>query len=410
MAKADLVQYPGEDDLEEDFMLSSMSDIVSIRQDLPGITGHIYLNTATFGPLPRPVSHVMQAWLQKECVDGRLGMDAYAAIGKLSAEARSYAARLLNAQTEEIALTENTGEGLNIICHGFNWRPGDEVILTDHEHISVLSLLYHLRDRYQIDLRIAHLEPGVKATEETIAELITPRTRLIVLSHVSFMDGAVLNVQAVAELAHQSNILVLVDGAQSAGAIPVDVKALGVDFYAFPMQKWLCGPDGTGALYVRHAALAQVQPTYVGWCLLKFAAEGGWAFHDSAQRFELGARQTAALAGQIASFRWLEEAVTHKWIFERISALNTYAYDALSALPGLTVLTPYPGSSGLLSFVLAGCDAEALARRFQDEHDIYVRPVHEHNAIRISTSFYNTEEEIDYFARILHTWQKKGEF
>jgi L-cysteine/cystine lyase len=238
---------------------------------------------------------------------------------------------------------------------------------------------------------MADIHLGERPTEEAIAEMITPRTRLIVLSHVSFMNGAILDVQAVAELAHRSNILVLVDGAQSAGAIPIDVKSLGIDFFAFPMQKWLCGPDGTGALYVSREALNRLHPTYVGWCLLKFEKDG-WAFHDSAQRFELGARQTAAVAGQIASFRWLEETITYQWIFERIASLNTYACQALNTLSGLTVLTPHPGSSGLLTFALANCDAEILARRFQSEHDIYVRTVHEQNAIRISTGFYNTEE------------------
>jgi L-cysteine/cystine lyase len=108
---------------------SSVNITAGVRQELPGIADHIYLNTATFGPLPRGVSAAMGAWLQEECAHGRLGMDAYATIAKLSAEARSHAAHLLHADPQEIALTENTGEGLNIICNGLNWQPGDEVIL-----------------------------------------------------------------------------------------------------------------------------------------------------------------------------------------------------------------------------------------------------------------------------------------
>ncbi|GCE07685.1 aminotransferase class V-fold PLP-dependent enzyme [Dictyobacter aurantiacus] len=388
-------------------MLDSIIDIQSIRQELPGITDHIYLNAATFGPLPRCVSQAMQEWLQKECANGRLGMETYATMAGLYAEARSHCAQLLHADTNEIALTENTGEGLNIVCNGFNWQPGDEVILTNHEHISVLSLLHHIRDRYQVNLRVADLGLGERPAKETIGELITPRTRLIVLSHVTFTNGAILDVQAVAQLAHQSDICVLVDGAQSAGAIPVDVKKLGIDFYAFPMQKWLCGPDGTGALYVRRESLERLHPTYVGWCLLKFEPEWKWSFHDSAQRFELGARQTAAVAGQIASFRWLEETITYNRIFERTCSLSSYAYNALREIEGLTVITPQPGTSGLLTFVLDGYDAEVAAQRLQKEHDIYVRMVHEYNAIRISTGFYNTEQEIDRLAQVLRSWRQK---
>jgi L-cysteine/cystine lyase len=330
-------------------------------------------------------------------------MAAYEAMATVYAEARSSLARLLHAESEEIALTENTGEGLNIICYGFNWQPGDEIILTSHEHISLLALLDQVRARYGVVLRVADLATGDLPAEKVIGDLITSRTRLIVLSHVSFMTGAVLNVRAVSDLAHQSNIPVLADGAQAVGVIPVDVKALDVDFYTFPMQKWLCGPDGTAALYVRRASLDLIQPTYVGWYVLQFAGMQ-WRFHDSAQRFELGGRQTAAVAGQIAILRWLEETVTYPWIFERIATLNRAVYSALKDIPGLTVLTPRPGSSGLLTFSLAGTDEGELVHWLQSERDIFVRAIHEHGAVRVSTGFYNTEEEIDSLAQALRQW------
>ena len=388
-------------------MLDSTINMAYIRQEIPGVTSHIHLNTASFGPVARCVPQAMEQWLRQEWSEGRLGMAAYEAMGKVYADARACVARLLHAEPEEIALTENTGEGLNIICYGFNWQPGDEIILTSHEHISLLALLGQISTRYGVVLRTADLGPtGERPADEIIAELITPRTRLIVLSHVSFMTGAVLDVRAVAELAHQSQIPVLADGAQSVGVIPVDVKAMEVDFYAFPMQKWLCGPDGTGALYVRREALNLVQPTYVGWYVLQF--EGmQWKFHDSAQRFELGGRQTAAVAGQSACLRWLEETITYQWIFERISSLNRSVYDALKDISGLTVLTPRPGSSGLLTFSLEGSDEGDLVHWLQHEQDIYVRAIHEHSAVRISTGFYNTEDEIDCLAQALHRWQHR---
>jgi len=392
---------------EEGFMLDSIIDVASIRQELPSVTAHIYMNTASFGPLLRCVPQAMDAWLQKECFEGRLGMSTYESMGKLYAEARSYIARLLNADIDEIALTGNTGEGLNIICQGLKWQPGDEVIITDHEHISLVVLLHYIRDRYGITIRVAELGPGLEQpAEEAIARLITPCTRLIVLSHVSFMTGAIPNVRAVAELAHQSDILVLVDGAQSAGVIPIDVKALGIDFYAFPMQKWLCGPDGTGALYVRREVLEQVQLTYVGgWFSLTYQGLREWTFHNSAQRFELGGRQTAAVAGQIASLRWLEETATYQWVFERISFLNRYVYDVIKDIAGIKVLTPYPGASGLITFTLDGHSVGPIVPWLQREQDIYVRAIFEHNALRVSAGFYNTEEEIDRLAQALRKWQ-----
>jgi L-cysteine/cystine lyase len=349
----------------------------------------------------------MDQWMQQEWSAGRLGMAAYEAMASVYAEARAALARLLRVESDEIALIENTGEGLNIICYGFNWQPGDEIILTSHEHISLLALLDQVRARYGVVLRVADLgSAGDRPADQVIGALISSRTRLVVLSHVSFMTGAVLDVRAVAELAHRSNIPVLVDGAQSVGVIPVDVRAMDVDFYAFPMQKWLCGPDGTGALYVRRASLELLQPTYVGWYVLQF--EGmQWRFHDSARRFELGGRQTAAVAGQIAILRWLEETVTFQWIYQRIASLNRAVATALKDIPGLTVLTPRPGSSGLLTFHLADTDEGELVHWLQHEQDIFVRAIHEHAAVRVSTGFYNTEEEIERLALALRQWQAR---
>src|SRR6266700_1596755 len=340
-------------------MLESVIDLASVRQELPSVTSHIYMNAASFGPLLRCVPRAMDAWLQKECVEGRPGMATFETMGKLYTEARGYLARLLNARIDEIALTGDTGEGMNIVCHGLKWLPGDEVIITDHEHISVIILLHYLRDRYGITIRVAELGPGAELpAEEAIARQITPRTRLVVLSHISCMTGAVLDVRAVAELAHRSEIPVLVDGAQSAGVIPIDVKELDIDFYALPMQKWLCGPDGTGALYVRSELLEQLQLSYVGgWFSLLHKESGGWGFQNSAQRFELGGRHTAAVAGQIASLRWLEETATHRWVFKRISDLNSFVYAAIKDIAGARVLTPHPGASGLLTFTLDGSNA-----------------------------------------------------
>ncbi len=387
-------------------MLDSPMKLEAIREAMPATTAHSYLNTGTFGPLPRCVIEAVQQRLQSEWSDGRLGAARFKELEAIYTEVRQRCARLLNAEEGEIALTDNTGEGLNIIAYGLNWREGDEVITTNHEHISALAPLYQIRDRYGISIRIANLgQQGERPAAEAIAPLITPRTRLIVISHVSFMTGAVFDVSAVGALGRRHGIPVLVDGAQSAGAIAVDVKALGIDFYAIPMQKWLCGPDGTGALYVRRASLDYLQPTYVGYFSIKHEEPGTWELQETAQRFELGGRQTAALAGQSRALQWLEETVGHPWIRQRISALNSQADALLRAVPGITVLTPRPGASGLLSITFDRAEPDTVVGRLAEEHNIYIRSIHERQALRISTGFYNTEEELKRLAGVLQEWR-----
>lgn len=391
--------YPS---MKECIALSDLTHVERIRQEMPATTAHLFLNTGSFGPLPSCVVQAIQEQLQDEWQNGRIGKAAYEKMHSIYGDARAGIARLLNADVEEIALTGNTGEGLNIISYGFHWREGDEVITTNHEHHNLLGPLYQLRDRYGIIIRFADLgEKAERPLLQAVADLITPRTRLIALSHVTWTTGAVLNISEVAAIGRAGNIPVLIDGAQSAGAIPIDVKALGIDFYAIPMQKWLCGPDGTGALYVRREALNSVAPTYVGYTSVKHEDKKEWELHDSARRFEFGGKHTAARAGQAVVLKWLEGTVGYTWLYERISSLSACTYNALHSVPGLTMLTPRPGESGLVAFKLQGKDASEVAAHLREKHNIYIRDIPGTKALRVSTGFYNTEEEIDTLVEAL---------
>jgi len=384
--------------------LPDLTTLQRVRQEMPVTTSCMYLNTGTFGPLPTCAIEAMQRYLQEQLHNGRLGAAAFEAMTAIYEDARKSVARLLHVDVQEIALTDNTGEGLNIISYGLQWHEGDEVITTNHEHISLLAPLYQIRDRYGIVIRKADLGPSAdRPLLETIADLVTPRTRLISLSHVTWTTGTVLDIREVARMGRELGIPVLIDGAQSAGAIPIDVKALGVDFYAIPMQKWLCGPDGTGGLYVRREALDYLMPTYVGYFSIKHEEDVEWELHEHAQRFEAGGRQTAALLGQSTVLKWLEETVGHKWLFERISSLSTYIYKALQTVPGVTMLTPQPGASGLVSFTFEGHDVTDVVNVLRDNYNIYIRNIPSNKALRISTGFYNTEEEIDTVVQALKT-------
>ena len=167
------------------------------------------------------------------------------------------------------------------------------------------------------------------------------------------------------------------------------------------MQKWLCGPDGTGALYTRRKSLHYINCTYVGYFSIKHEEDVEYALNDSALRFELGGRQTAAIAGQTAVLNWLEQTVGYEWLFERISSLNTYACQALQTIPGLTMLTPQSGASGLVSFTLAGQDVTTVVEQLREKHNILTRSIPSMKSLRISTGFYNTEEEIDTVVKAL---------
>jgi L-cysteine/cystine lyase len=377
-----------------------------VRQELPATTSRSYLNTGTFGPLPACAVRAMQQCVQRDLQEGRIGPAFFEQMGKTYEAARQGVAHLLNASEDEIALTDNTGEGLNIICFGLDWRPGDELITTNHEHTSLLVPLSQLHARYGVVVRMADLGPDAgRSALQAVAEQITPRTRLIALSHVTWTTGARLNISEIGSLGRTRGIPVLIDGAQSAGAIPIDVQTLDVDFYALPGQKWLCGPDGTGALYARRAACNSIASTYVGYQSTAAIHAAEWTLHEDARRFEVGGRQIAAVAAQAEALRWLEETVGHQWLFARIAALNTSAARTLQRVPGLHLLTPHPGESGLLTFTLEYGTPEEVVLYLREHHNISIRMIPEIRAIRISTGFYNTEEEIETLADALIAYQ-----
>ena len=376
--------------------MSDPAHVQRIRQQMPATTVHIYLNAGTFGPLPICVVQSMQERLQAEWRDGRIGEAGLESKRAILNDTRESIARLLNADVQEVVLTHSTGEGMNIVSYGFNWREDDEVITTNHEHLNALGPLYQIRDRYGVDIRFVDLGPQAeRPVLQAIAELVTPRTRLIAISHITWTTGAALDINAVGGMGRERGIPVLIDGAQAAGVIPIDVKALAIDFYAIPMQKWLCGPDATGALYLRKEAQDYITPTYVGYASTKHEEGVEWELVNDARRFEPPGREPAAWIGVRAGLNWLEQTVGYQWIFEHISSLSTYTYNALNTLPGVTMLTPRPGKSGLVSFLFAGHDVKEVVKQLREQHNIYIRDIPSTKSLRISTGFYNTEEEID---------------
>ncbi|MEW8976998.1 MAG: aminotransferase class V-fold PLP-dependent enzyme [Symbiobacterium sp.] len=376
-----------------------MDKLSEIRAQVPAVQSQVYLNTGTAGPLPEPVRAAMAESLAAQVSGGRIASEYYVKLSRLKAEIRARHATMLGCEPDEIALTQNTTDGMNLVTLGVNWQPGDEAITTNLEHAGALFPLFAARARFGITIKIADVLERPEEAAAVIERLITPRTKLIAVSHVSFITGAVLPVKEIAEVAHRHGVLVLVDGAQSFGAIPVNVKELGVDFYAVTSQKWLCGPEGAGALYASRAAVSQVQITFAGYNTAQaYDMYAGLLPKGNAQKFEQGTLQPATLAGHLAALRWLTDEVGADWAYSRIRSLAAAARALLAEVPGVTVLTPAE-TAGLVSFqVEANADAVLKALTGQK---ILIRTVPHPRSLRLSTGFYNTEEELEQLAAAL---------
>lgn len=371
--------------------------IAAIRSELPATQRFAYLNTGTNGPLPRRSHETLIACAQAELDEGRIGPAAFARFSQSLTETREAITAVLGCDPTEVALTHNTTEGMNIALMGLDWQRGDEVVTATTEHPGGLYPTYLLHQRYGVKIRMTEIGLKDRDPLEELRRVLSPRTKAVVLSHVCWATGMVLPLRELAELAHSVDALLICDAAQSCGMVPSDVYALGVDAYACSGQKWLCGPDGTGALFVRRDHWGDIQQTFMGY----FGVQPGMSDHagnyvpaDSARRYEVATLYPGGVWALGASVRWIAEEVGWDWAYRRIAALGGYCYEALAALDGVTLFSPPDRMAGLVHFTVDGIAPADLTAKLS-EVGILIRHTPYPTANRVATGFYNTEEELD---------------
>ncbi|GIW07004.1 MAG: cysteine lyase [Dehalococcoidia bacterium] len=370
--------------------------LAALRAELPATTATIYLNAGTNGPLPRRTVHAMAEWSEWELHHGRVGPDSLARFLEIKEQLKSAFAAFTGCQPDQIAITESTTAGVTAVLGDFRFTPDDEIVTTDGEHGGVLLPLYFVERRTGARVRLAPVGARGGDITDAIAAEVTDRTRLVVVSHVCWSTGARYDLAALAAWCRSRDIPLLVDGAQSVGAIPVDFTALDVDYYAFSGQKWLLGPNGVGGLFVHPRRIAPRQPA---------APRTLTRYDDSlimqgTRRFEIGGKvSAAAMAGALAAVRWLLDDVGKDWMFERAGQLARRTAERLRAIPGVEVITP-PEMGTMVCFRIGDGEQQTyLERCFAS--NIRVRIVPEGSAavgpqfLRLSIGFWNSEDDLE---------------
>jgi L-cysteine/cystine lyase len=269
-------------------------DISGLRDEFPVFERLAYLNAGTDGPLPARAVAAMAGEMEREAEQGRTQAH-FERRKELTTELRGAYARALGADPADVALTTCTSEGMAQVIGGFPFEPGDEILSSDEEHPGLLGALAAAQELRGVSVRLVPLPE--------IADAVGPRTRLVACSHVGWMSGRL----APPELS-ELDVPVLFDGAQGIGAVEVDVAALGCDAYAGAGQKWLCGPDGLGSLFVSARLRERIAVSRRGYPNLAEPNAGLQAgLHDDARRLEALSLSGEALACALASIRLLEE-------------------------------------------------------------------------------------------------------
>ncbi|MDP9482149.1 MAG: aminotransferase class V-fold PLP-dependent enzyme [Chloroflexota bacterium] len=374
--------------------------LAAVREALPSLGAGIYLNTGSVGPIPAESAAAMADFANWELTTGRAHVDDWPEVLQRMAEARASVAAILTTDPVAIALTHSTTDGMNAFAGAIDWRPGDRAVTTCLEHAGAVGPLYALRAR-GIAVDFVDIGDGGDdaRTLAAVEAAMTPQTRLVVASHVTWMTGAVLPVAAIAEIAHAGGALMAVDGAQSVGAIRVDFEATGADAYAVAAQKWLLGPEGMGALAVRPELATRLHPAFAGYLSFETVdAVGTAVFQPDARRFEWGSFHRPSIIGMARSISWMSMYVGLDWIYARGAATARRAAERLATIPGVQVLTPTHQMASLVTFRIEGWPAATALAELGARVFAIARTVDALDAVRISVGFFTSDDEVERFA------------
>jgi L-cysteine/cystine lyase len=367
-----------------------------VRHELPVTETAAYLNAGTFGPLPRTTYAAIADELGSELWRGRIGSSSFARFGAHMDAARAAFAEVLSSEPERIALTHSTTGAVNLALGALAWNEGDEIVTTDGEHPGLDEPLDELARRHGVLVQRAPVL-GASDPAAPIEALIGARTRLVAVSHILWGTSQILPLARLSRAAGAHGALLLVDGAQSAGAIAIDPAALGADLYTASGQKWVCGPSGTGALWVRAGledSLGLGQPGYLSRDL--HGAEGR-PLWPAARRFDGASLPPSNLRGLAESVRFRREAVGWDEGFEHARTMAERARTLLGELPRVRLDTPSGPLASLVTFSVEGVDAKdanlALERR-----GVLARHIDEPRRVRISVGFWTSEGDLERLA------------
>ena len=377
-----------------------------MRELCPALLNKTYFNYGGQGPLPTPSLEAIQASWRRIQELGPFTTDVWPFIGAEVSSTRRRLAQLCGVAPHRLALSENVTSGCVLPLWGLPFDSGDRLLISDCEHPGVVAACVELarREGLTIDtLPVKQLRGDQPSTDagvmDALEQSLTPRTRLVVLSHLLWNTGQIMPIAAVAErlAQHPQAPYLLVDAAQSFGQIPVQDAAAAADIYAFTGHKWACGPEGLGGVALSERVLNEGQPTVIGWRSLQDESKADLSssdpFHHDSRRFEVATSCVPLMAGLRCSLDLLDQEGSAETRLMRIRQLSCDLWSGLRELPGVKPLMEVPPASGLVSFQLS-CDA-APAEVVQQlgQRGLWIRDLADPSCLRACTHVTTTEVE-----------------
>lgn len=387
-------------------------DVDKIHADFPALTRTVngqriaYLDNAATTQKPQLVIDTITEYYEEH------NANVHRCIHTLAEEATELydgahdtVARFINATPEEVIFTKNTTESLNLVAYAHGMQelgPDDEIVLTEMEHHSMLVPWQQVAERTGATIRYAPVDADGTLDMAALRDLVTDDTAVVGVVHASNVLGTVNPVSDIADIAHAHDALCVVDAAQSAPHLPIDVGEIGADFLAFSGHK-MCGPTGIGVLYGRQELLEDMEPFLYGGDMISRVTKSGAEWNELPAKFEAGTPHVAGAAGLAAAIDYLADIGMAR-IEQHGRDLGTYTYEQLSSLDGVTVYGP-EDRIGLAAFTVADAHPHDLSTLL-NEQGIAIRGGHHcaqplgevlgvSSTARASFYLYNTRDEVD---------------
>ena len=390
-----------------------------LRRQMPALANKTYFNYGGQGPLPDASrAAINAAWTTIQEL-GPFTSDVWPFVARTTDSLRQRLAGWFGVSPGRVAFSENVTAGCLLPLWGLPWQAGDQLLISDAEHPGVVAGCRELARREQLELAVLPVmqlrgttEAAAAGTLAALEVALTPRTRLVVLSHLLWNTGQLMPIAAVAERlqSHPRQPWLLVDAAQSLGAIPVAEAAAAADIYACTGHKWCCGPEGLGAVALSERLLAESRPTLIGWRSLSNETAAGSAFHHDARRFEVATSCLPLFAGLDTSLQLLEAEGDAQVRLLRICERSQQLWQGLQRIEGVQTLLEQPPPAGLVSFVLGteaqGTMAAATAAEWVQRlgaQSIWLRSLADPICLRACTHLTTTAAELEQLLAALQS-------
>ena len=378
-----------------DSQAADKKKLMALREQLPAVSVTGYFNAGSNGPIPNASYEILRSSWESEYTNGRASLAFYGVGAQKLTSLRATISSIFNADVSEVAITHSTGEGMNAAMQGILWQPGDEIVTTNLEHPALFFAAASVVQRYGLVLNTIDIGFGGGNVLAKLKTAITPRTRVVMISHLQWSSGAVMPLKEIAAYCRSQGILTVIDAAQGGGQLDIDFHDLDVDVYSMAGQKWLLGPNASGIMLVRKESLGYFRPSYV--------RGGSWDEYGyytpaaGASRFENGEMFGPAVEAFDLGLQWLRDDVGFSWLAARHEVLGKRVHKALSKTKHVTVTTPTGNMAGMVCFNVDGMHprdvSTALAERGYTIRYVEARPCP--TSARISASWWTTEDEVD---------------